>query len=353
MPVIRERWLGLYLVFVGLTVAAAMTTPDGISYYSGIPVAEIVCIWLFARCVWWLAGLARSREPQPLARIVECAPAAIRASALRTLPLLLLPLQLSCFLAVKRTIPDYAGFWCDGILAEIDRVLLLGSDGWTVTHALIGPLGTAFLDRIYFLWHPIVWATAIGIAMTSGTETRARFFLSWVLSWGLLGGVGAIALASAGPIFAPDLVSGFAGLLESLQAVDAQYKIGSLVTRDLLLLSYHTGDSPLISGISAAPSLHVAAAVLLVLVANRFFYWPALVFTILTFVATVHLGWHYAVDGILGAGGMLLIWKLSGECLSWIEKPRLRRPSALTPAAGEAPIPDWVPAVRSGVGRAA
>jgi hypothetical protein len=34
-------------------------------------------------------------------------------------------------------------------------------------------------------------------------------------------------------------------------------------------------------------------------------------------IATVHLGWHYAIDGYVGILGTLLIWRLTGRLLGW------------------------------------
>lgn len=318
----RERWVWLYLGGVMLTAAAAAATPDGISYDGTVPALAAVGLWFFARSVWWVAGLARMGEPHPLARVVESAPSGLRHT-LRAIPYLLIPLQMSCFLAVKKTIPDYGGFWGDEILAAVDRILFLGRDGWIVTHSLLGPLSTAALDWVYFLWHPVTWSSVFLIAMLGSAEIRARFFLSWVLGWGLLGVLGAIGLASAGPLFAADLGGPeFPGLMDTLRATDRQYELMTLKAREMLLSAYQSGEGPLVAAISAAPSLHVAITTLLVLVAGRLFFWPAVCFAILTFIATIHLGWHYAIDGILGAAGMLVVWKLVGLLLALLEQPR-------------------------------
>jgi hypothetical protein len=324
-----ERWIWLYVAGVGLTAAAATTTPDGVADGVWVPAAVVVGFWLFARFLWWLLGLARTGEPRPIARIAERAPAAMLYS-LRAVPFILLPIHMSSFLALKKTIPDYKDYWFDEPLAVVDRVLFLGRDAWIVTHELFGPLATVVLDRVYFVWHPVIWIFAFVLAMTGAAETRARFFLSWVLGWGLMGILGAISMASVGPIFASEFgVHGFSGLLDSLRATDRHYEVMTLDTRETLLSAYHNGGGPSWAAISAAPSLHVAIAVLLVLGAGRLFFWPAAGFALLTFIATIHLGWHYAADGILGAAGMVLVWKMSGGLLYVMEHgPRLQAPGA-------------------------
>jgi hypothetical protein len=32
------------------------------------------------------------------------------------------------------------------------------------------------------------------------------------------------------------------------------------------------------------------------------------VYALIVMIGSVHLGWHYAVDGYLGAAGMLVLW---------------------------------------------
>jgi hypothetical protein len=67
------------------------------------------------------------------------------------------------------------------------------------------------------------------------------------------------------------------------------------------------------SGISAAPSVHVAMTVLLVLMMrDRFgFRWPtwiAAAYCATILVGSVHLGWHYAADGLLSIVLVPSLW---------------------------------------------
>jgi hypothetical protein len=38
----------------------------------------------------------------------------------------------------------------------------------------------------------------------------------------------------------------------------------------------------------------------------------ACLYALIIFIGSIHLGWHYAVDGIVSTAAMLGIWKLSG-----------------------------------------
>ena len=66
-------------------------------------------------------------------------------------------------------------------------------------------------------------------------------------------------------------------------------------------------------------SMHVASSVLLALLGWRLR--PAAgvaltVFAVLILAGSIHLGWHYAVDGYAGAVGAILIWTLVG----WLQR---------------------------------
>jgi len=80
-------------------------------------------------------------------------------------------------------------------------------------------------------------------------------------------------------------------------------------------------------GISAMPSMHVGSSIILMLAAyrmNRWFGRAMAVFAATILVGSVHLGWHYAVDGIFAAIIAAGLWKVGGMLarldLSWQEK---------------------------------
>lgn len=64
-------------------------------------------------------------------------------------------------------------------------------------------------------------------------------------------------------------------------------------------------------GISAMPSMHNAISFLYVMAARRAklpLRIAAVVFAGLVLVASVHLGWHYAIDGLVAWASMGTIW---------------------------------------------
>ncbi|MEZ4483970.1 MAG: phosphatase PAP2 family protein [Syntrophotaleaceae bacterium] len=80
--------------------------------------------------------------------------------------------------------------------------------------------------------------------------------------------------------------------------------------QDALWQAYGGGEFIPYGGISAMPSMHVSIAVLLALIYTRYNKWiglPFILFAILIQVGSVHLGWHYAIDGYV-LFLTLLIW---------------------------------------------
>ena len=93
-----------------------------------------------------------------------------------------------------------------------------------------------------------------------------------------------------------------------LHGVNEIHTIWALGAQEMLWGDYQVRDVMVGSGISAMPSMHVAIATLFALVCWRVRRWLGIVMTIyavIIMLGSVDLGWHYAVDGYLGAVGML------------------------------------------------
>ena len=83
--------------------------------------------------------------------------------------------------------------------------------------------------------------------------------------------------------------------------------------------SFASARPGLVAGISAVPSLHVAISLWIFLVArslDRRAAALAFAYFVVMWIASVQLGWHYAVDGLAGALGMLLVWRISGAVVA-------------------------------------
>ena len=114
------------------------------------------------------------------------------------------------------------------------------------------------------------------------------------------------------------MASPFAGLHAYLTDVATIHPLSSSLTKEYLWQAY-TGQHNLPGGISAMPSMHNAQVALFVAFAyslDRRFGHAMLVYAVLIFVGSIHLGWHYAVDGIVGIAAALAVWWVCGALLS-------------------------------------
>jgi hypothetical protein len=48
--------------------------------------------------------------------------------------------------------------------------------------------------------------------------------------------------------------------------------------------------------------------------------WISVILTALIVAGSVHLGWHYAIDGIAGAWIAFAAWHVAGPILSWWQR---------------------------------
>lgn len=242
------------------------------------------------------------------------------------------------FMSYKSGLAHYSEYWADPFLANLDRAVL-GRDAWEWTHRLFGPLGTQLLDRFYQMWFFVMMCCMGWFCFTRNTQLQLRGLLCYLLCWGFLGSLLATSLASVGPCFYDQFVGGhrFQPMMARLQQIDSTHPLMALDVMGYLARSY--GQDRLGAGISAMPSLHVAIAFLSFLAVRDYsdFFLiklSAAVFAILIFVGSVHLGWHYASDGIVGVLATWLFWWLTGRYVRWLDaRDRFREAMRGQPAA--------------------
>jgi membrane-associated phospholipid phosphatase len=84
-------------------------------------------------------------------------------------------------------------------------------------------------------------------------------------------------------------------------------------------------------GISAMPSVHNALAALFALAAfqlNRAAGWIAASYAALIWIGSIHLGWHYALDGVVAFALTYGIWIVCGRIAAALDKqPEADRPA--------------------------
>jgi len=231
---------------------------------------------------------------------------------------------LSHFQVFKQLVLPSRGFPLDALIANLEHRLLFGHDAWEVTHALFGALlPTLILDMAYAIWLPIMFLFPAAVVIAIRDQTvRGRLVGTWVVPWIVIGSLGAWGLASAGPCYFNELIgphAGYVRLHDALIALDRQaarygLHIQALHFQEMLRLS-QGGPLVFASGISAMPSMHVAMATLFVIGAFQHsgkIGWCFFGYALMIWLASIHLGWYYASDGLLGAAMMTGLWALSG-----------------------------------------
>jgi hypothetical protein len=214
---------------------------------------------------------------------------------------LLWAVLMSSVSGLKSAIPLVSPYWADPPLAQLDRILFF-TDPWRISHFLLG-WATKPIDVIYACWHPVEMVSIVCLFFAKESTRTNRAIVCYGLIWLILGVVG-WAFSSAGPLFYDHVFGGdtFAPLIASLRHDGATLV---LRTSGYLVDAYSTHRSGIGTGLSAMPSLHVAIALWVALV---FRHWLAWAFFAVIWIGSVHLGWHYFTDGLVGSLGTLGIW---------------------------------------------
>jgi hypothetical protein len=243
------------------------------------------------------------------------------------------PLFFSTFNSFKRAIPLLQPFAWDKTFMEWDFILHGGRHPWEILQPYLGnPLSTKIIDFVYATWFKMIFVFFLWQAWSTKRRMRAQFFLSWVLLWTLCGTLAATILSSAGPCYYSRVIAEtdpfrpLMAYLTSLHEVDA---LNAIHFQNYLWENYVRGGSDPFVGISAMPSIHVATVVLFAIAggkAHRLLGLILGVYALIIQVGSVHLGWHYAIDGYFGAILALLIWKASGLLLSLWGRRRTESP---------------------------
>ncbi|HYX45276.1 MAG TPA: phosphatase PAP2 family protein, partial [Sphingomicrobium sp.] len=268
-------------------------------------------------------------------------------------PMLIMPLLMGAFGALKQFMPLVAPFSADKWLPQIGRTIFR-IPAWRFTHALFGdPFSTMVIDRLYTAWVPFLFVIVFMVSVFAPRTIRARFFLSFAAAWVLLGLVAAYLFSSAGPCYAAYVgaptANDYAPLMQRLHAIDAAgYHLGALEWQSQLWDAYSHHRYGFALGISAFPSMHNAISFLYVLAAWKARPWLRILawtFASIILIGSVHLGWHYIADGLVAWPAMAVIWWGSGLYLRKCgydaaveeEDYEFSRPAPAIPAADEKP----------------
>ncbi len=284
-------------------------------------------LFIAPACLWILAITMRSLrrgQSRPL-KIVRRMAWRDRHWLLRTALLFAVTEPaLTSFSILKSSIPRFVPFYADPYLRDADR-FILGTDVWRLTHAALGPAATVALDRAYLLYFVALVVILVWLCTTRDIRFQIRGLLTFTAIWLLLGVFLATLCSSVGPVFYREFEhdGSFDPLLHRLAVIDAQYGLAMVRTSNWLREQATSGAFG--AGISAMPSLHVGKVwFALVLVKHRLghhwlTYFTGAFFAVM-WVASVHLAWHYAVDGLVSIAAVSLIWHGAGRLVDRLEK---------------------------------
>jgi hypothetical protein len=255
-----------------------------------------------------LDGLLRSGRPWSLRRAWSCARRRWSRRRLALAGVALLAYHLTYFTYHNLKSWDVFNVPRDALLTSWDRWLFLGHSPAVVLHHLLGQHLAAWVLVAWYQAFGAVVAVAFPAAVALAGRMRDAYvgIAAFVWVW-ILGTATYYAIPSLGPFHARP--GDFAGLPHTVVQTSQARLIAQ---RDHLLAHPHASDA--FAQVSAFASLHVGVTTVVLGLA----WWHRLrrtcvaltVFLAGTMVATVYLGWHFAVDLPAGVAIGVLAWVL-------------------------------------------
>lgn len=299
----------ILLAAVTSSLAALDVRPLFVPYISSAAAVSVMAVLAYTFVQF--ATLAHMRADDPVAavkaKLVDRAP-------LMVLPALVLPLFLIGYTASKCAIQFLVGYGWDEVFANADK-LIFGDDVWRLTRRVLGSSHSRIWEWLYTVgWGSVFFITANAVALFGSKRFVAVYFTAMLGSWLIGGCVLAYGFSAAGPVFAglfhPELAQRFEPMRQALD--------GSLGTGPIGFTQHYLGQIAGLhvaakgAGISAMPSMHLAAASVYVLAARRTrWLLPAIAFWVIIFIASGYFGYHYWVDGIAAAIVAAAVWSAS------------------------------------------
>ncbi|WP_096786528.1 phosphatase PAP2 family protein [Rhodobacter sp. CZR27] len=318
-------WL-IALALIHTATAGMIAVTRDLPYFNGMfrsltnLVTILIPVYLMVLLIWTTARLAlrepRSRPIRTLLAEIRDILCDLPRMASGLIAMTATVMFFNAFAYLKAVLPELAPFTWDTTLANLDRTLHGGTDPWRLLMPLLGtPLATTAINAAYHFWFFLLYFFLFVSSFTRvNPEARRAYLLAGGLIWALCGNLTAILFSSAGPCYYALLGLGdrFEPLMTALRQFNETSPVWSLNVQNLLWSGY-TAESTM-RGISAFPSMHVASTTLMMLYAftwKRWAGWSMVVFLGLIMAGSVHLGWHYAVDGYASIALTLACWRVA------------------------------------------
>ncbi|MCB9991758.1 MAG: phosphatase PAP2 family protein [Rhodospirillales bacterium] len=236
---------------------------------------------------------------------------------------------LSTFTSLKIMIPYVHPFAWDTTLAALDHTIHGGQDAWALLHPVLGyPPVTFLINVVYNFWLLVLYLGLYWQLLSlKDKHTRMQFFYTLTLAWAVNGSLLAMIFSSGGPCYYLDVtgLDRFEPLMDYLRSIgNEDSPLWALVNQERLWEEYESNAHGIGAGISAMPSVHVSTALLFMLAGlrstSKFWRIAGCAFFGFILIGSVHLGWHYAVDGYVAIVTTLALWFGAGALLRIIEK---------------------------------
>lgn len=243
----------------------------------------------------------------------------------RVLPVIFILINLSIFYSVftsiKNILPIFSPAWKDIEIANFSQLLHFGHAPWKVLHVIMGyPIVTRCIEFLYLpVWLMLLVGLPILLAARRDlARLRVRYVLTMFLCFIVLGNMVAALGMSGGPAFYAQITGDqvrYEELIDYL-AFSSGLPFSAWDVQRYLWACFEADRPQLGSGISAFPSLHVSMATLFALAGRHLSLWLGrvlMLYCVAIFFGSIHLGWHYAVDGYASVLGTVSLWLLAGR----------------------------------------
>lgn len=293
---------------IALTVASGLIAIFLIPDYAGVmPAVMILPYWMLASAVLasicWFLSMLIARVDSPIAHMRKAIANDPRRAGLGVFCIFLAGINMTTFMWTKPLLNYLVPFWADPLLANVDHAVFFGRDPWTLLTWLNSTPAAIFYHRG---WFALMIVTLVIVLAAPPSPRKSAVMLTYFALWSVVGPLVHSTLPAAGPIFFDQLGYGnrFSDLHSVSETKDAATYLWAIYSSN--------GFGPG-SGISAMPSLHIATTAWMMIAVHIFarrLMMPMAIAGIFIFLLSIALGWHYAADGIVGAGCAVLCFQL-------------------------------------------
>ncbi|MFA0005445.1 phosphatase PAP2 family protein [Vibrio splendidus] len=331
----RNKLILYYVAFTTpLTLVVNYFVPHEVRYniYTYLEILATVCYVTFILwATYYYCHLLFNREKRPTKQFINKIKTLlfpVSKPIYFILLMLVLNISFSSYTFLKSVIPYLNPYFLDLDFYHLDKWLHFGISPWEITHFFLpNSIASLAINILYNLWFFIMWGMLLYFVIyRKDDQLRNQFLLTFLSSWFIIGNIMATLLSSAGPVFIShfndqDL---YLPLMQRLNIQSAELtergfmSLWALSTQDALWASYVGGIGDIGTGISAMPSMHVTISVLIAMTSfklNKKLGYIAWIYAFFIQVGSVHLAWHYAVDGYVGAILVVALWHLIGYLL--------------------------------------